>query len=60
MVSRTNPRMTRYAITLAVPKIGPGKHIVKADSIGDAQARAMKAHPGSVIIAADRIKGGEE
>lgn len=52
--------MTRYSITIAVPKIGPVKHIVKAASIGDAQARAMAAHPGSVIIAADRIKGGEE
>lgn len=52
--------MTRYAITVAVPKIGPVKHIVKAESIGDAQARAMAAHPGSVIIAAERMKGGEE
>jgi hypothetical protein len=58
-ISKKDSRMTRYAITLAVPKIGPVKHIVKAESIGDAQARAMAAHPGSVIVKAEKAWGEE-
>ncbi|WP_375553378.1 hypothetical protein [Roseovarius mucosus] len=59
MTTKTiKPNLTRYSVTLAVPKIGPVKHVVKAVNASEAQARAMAAHPGSVVMKAERM-GGE-